>query len=75
MLQAVVTPKAPAPHSTSHVRKALIVCPSTLLDNWAKEIRALFGTSITPVLIRAGNSESKSKFKGLFSILLAFYVM
>lgn len=50
--------------STSRVSpqgsKAIIVCPSSLVRNWAKEVRKWLGTRLTPTCVCASNSSTNS---------------
>ena len=34
--------------------KSLIVCPSSLVDNWAKEMKHWLGTKLKPLVMRSG---------------------
>ena len=35
-------------------RKCLVICPSSLVDNWLKEIKHWLGTRVKPLSVKAG---------------------
>jgi DNA repair and recombination RAD54-like protein len=35
-------------------RKCLVICPSSLVDNWLKEVKHWLGTKLKPLALRPG---------------------
>jgi SNF2 family DNA or RNA helicase len=56
VIAAATSPRCPQPDTNKTVRKALVVCPATLVDNWAKEVSKFFGPSFKPTVLHGGGS-------------------
>ena len=63
VLAACIAPPVPPSESRTHARKAIIVVPSTLIDNWKKEIQKLFSVSMSVLTIKSSNKQDTEAVK------------
>ncbi len=44
----------------AEVCKSIVVTPSTLIDNWSKEIKKWLGMRVSPIVIKSGSDGNAS---------------